>query len=72
MTILRSGTTQQYSDNWSLAFGKSTGGSKTKKAGTKQWNYRFSFRLHQLFAFDGASAEPQLSRKYHFWRPGVK
>ena len=38
MTILRSGTTQQYSDNWSQAFGKATGGSKTKKAGTKSLN----------------------------------
>eukprot|EP00956_Cyclotella_meneghiniana_P032638 scaffold90494_cov38-Cyclotella_meneghiniana.AAC.2 len=24
------------------------------KSGTKQWNYCFGFRLHQLFAFDGA------------------
>ena len=35
MTILRSGTTQQYADNWARAFGGAGGGGKKKKAGKK-------------------------------------
>ena len=32
MTILRSGTTKQYSDNWGAAFGKKAGKSKAGKS----------------------------------------
>ena len=35
MTILRSGSTKNYSDNWGKAFGESTKKSKSKKSKPK-------------------------------------